>query len=121
MSDAFLATLGWLPRAPVDFKRRCDALAQSSAPGAELRALATHALDGLQLERLARTISTLRVNSADLRPLVNARLGILGNGTLDFIAPALVGSAARHGLALDCVRSGYDQIVQEALDPGSAL
>jgi hypothetical protein len=74
MSDAFLSTLGWLPRAPVDFKRRCDALAQSSAPGAELRALATHALDGLQLERLARAISTLRANVADLRPLVNARI-----------------------------------------------
>jgi FkbH-like protein len=121
MSDAFFSTLGWLPRAPADFKRRCEALAHSSAPGTDLRALATHALDGLQLERLARAIKTLRANDADLRPLSNVRIGLLGNGTLDFIAPALVGSAARHGLALDCVRSGYDQVVQEALDPRSAL
>jgi hypothetical protein len=60
MSDAFLSELGWLPRAPADFKGRCEALARSSAPGNELRALATHALDGLQLERLARAIKGLR-------------------------------------------------------------
>jgi FkbH-like protein len=121
MSDAFLSELGWLPRAPADFKGRCEALARSSAPGNELRALATHALDGLQLERLARAIKGLRVNGTDLRPLANVRLGLLGNGTLDFIAPAVVASGARHGLGLECIRSGYDQIVQEALDPGSAL
>jgi FkbH-like protein len=121
MSDAYLLELGWLPRAPADFKTRCDALAQSSAPGPDLRALATHALDGLQLERLARAIRALRANNAYLQPLCDVRIGLVGSGTLDFIASALVGSAARHGLALDCVLSGYDQMVQEAVDPQSAL
>ena len=121
MGDAFLTGLGWLPRAPADFKARCQALAQSSAPGAELRALATHSLDALQLERLARSIRALRANDADLRPLANLKIGLLGNGTLDFIAPAVVSSAARHGLALECLRSEYDQVLQEALDPQSAL
>jgi FkbH-like protein len=78
-------------------------------------------LDGLQLERLAQAIRTLRANNADLQPLSNVTIGLLGNGTLDFIASGLVGSAARHGLALEVVRSDYDQVIQEALDPQSAL
>jgi FkbH-like protein len=121
VSDAFLTALGWLPRAPADFKARCEALAQSSSPGTDLRALATHSLDVRQLERLARAISKLRANHADLRPLSSLKMGLLGNGTLDFLAAAVVGSGARHGLALECTPSGYDQFVQEALDPQSAV
>ena len=121
MSEAFLSKLGWLTRAPTDFRTRCEALACSTAPGRDLRALATHALDALQLERLARSIRALRTDNADLRPLSNLKVGLLGNGTLDFLAAAFVGSGPRHGLALECVQSAYDQIVQEALDSRSAL
>src|SRR5262249_54375873 len=45
----------------------------------------------------------------------------VGNGTLDFIEPALVATATRYGLALECVRGNYDQVAQEALDPQSAV
>src|SRR5579864_1134959 len=109
MADTFLSALEWLPHAPADFKLRCAGLASSAGAGSELRALATHALDVLQLERLARTIDALRARATDLGPLTKIRVGVLGNGTQDFISAALVGSAPRHGLLLECVRAGYDQ------------
>jgi FkbH-like protein len=121
MSRAYLEGLEWLPKPPSDFKERCLALKESSAPGRGLRALATHALTENQLERLARVIIALRTDGHDLQPLTPFRLGLLGNGTLDFIESALVASAARHGLALECVRSSYDQVLQEALDPQSRI
>jgi FkbH-like protein len=38
-----------------------------------------------------------------------------------FIVPALVGSAARHGIALTCVAGDYDQVLQDALCADSAV
>jgi FkbH-like protein len=121
MSRAYFENLGWLPKPPSDFNQRCSALKGRVACGAEVRALATHALDENQLERLARAIKALGANRGDLRPLTPFRLGLLGNGTLEFIMPALVASAARHGLALECVSGGYGQVLQDALDPQSEI
>ena len=124
MSVDYLRTLGWLPRVGEDFKARCRELKESSASdpvGARLRALATQRLDANQLQRVAGLIQTFRAQGRDLKPLTRFRLGFIGNGTLDFIEPALVASAARHGIALECIRSGYDQVMQEALDPSSTL
>ena len=107
----------WLPVAPDDFAARVKVLRQGEGdPGAELRHLATHALDANQLQRLARVIAELP--SSQLTPF---RLGLLSNATTDFVAPALIGTGARHGLAIECVTTGFGQFVQEALDPGSAL
>ena len=46
---------------------------------------------------------------------------MLGNGTLDLIVPALVGSALRHGVALQCVTVPYGLYPREILDPQSAI
>src|ERR1700722_14916204 len=124
MSADYLRTLGWLPRVGEDFKARCRELKESNSSdpvGAQLRALATQRLDANQLQRVAGLIQTFRARGRDLKPLTRFRLGFIGNGTLDFIEPALVASAARHGIALECIRSGYDQVMQEALDPDSTL
>ena len=121
MSVQYFAELGWLTRPPADFRQQCTALLDSATPGHELRRLATNALDQTQLEKLARIIGKLRAERRDLRPLLPFRLGIVGNGTLDFIEPALIATAARYGLALECVRGNYDQVAQEALDPESSV
>ncbi len=121
MSRSHFEELGWLPEAPPNFRERRQALASSETPGRDLRLLATHALDFGQLETLAGAIAKLRAAGADLRPLTPFRLGLLGNGTLDFVEPALIASAVRHGLDLDCIRGGYDQVLQEALDPASSI
>ena len=37
------------------------------------------------------------------------------------MVPALVASAARHGIALEVIQPSYDQVAQEALTPDSKV
>jgi FkbH-like protein len=119
--DDLYARLAWLPLAPGDFNTACKALAAIAAPGAGLMALANHALDDNQLARLGRVVATAIADGRGLAPLQPFRLGLIGNGTLDLLVPVLVASAARHGLALDCVVADYGQTLQEALDPAGRI
>jgi FkbH-like protein len=118
MTSALYTDLAWLPAAPDDFAGACKALAAAEAPGTAIRTLAGHALNELQLSRLGHAI--LR-EKRDLAPLIPFRLGLIGNGTLDLLVPALVASAARHGLDLECIRAEYGLITQQALDPASLI
>jgi FkbH-like protein len=120
--ETFYQDLGWLPRAPANFQSICrDLKAEPSEEGAKIRALAATALDENQLVRLARMIRQAGKEGRVLAGLTPFRLGYVGNGTADFILSALVATAPRYGIALECVAAGYDQAVQEALNPGSAL
>ncbi|HVZ51729.1 MAG TPA: HAD-IIIC family phosphatase [Pseudolabrys sp.] len=123
MTAQLLTDLAWLPRPPADFRARAKALiaAPAGSIGHDLRYLATHALNGNQLTDLARAIARLRDAGVDLKPLAPLRLGIVSNATTGLLAPALVGSAARHGFALDCVETEFNQGLQAALDPQSTL
>src|ERR1051326_2363458 len=107
MSGKPYLNLAWLPRAPEGLAASCKALAADPAPGAGFRALANHGLDDHQLGRLGRAIARAAEDGRDLLPLQPFRLGLIGNGTLDLLAPALVASAARHGLALECIQADY--------------
>ena len=122
MSWELYRNLAWLPVPPADFSSRCKKLPERvTGFGIEIRALATHALDGHQLARLGRAIEVVRAKGGSFAPLTPFRLGVLGNGTLDLIVPVLVATAARHGIALECVRGGYDQFLQDALLPESEI
>lgn len=113
--------LAWLPAVPADFKERLRNIQQCAATGRALQALATHALRATDLRRLANALDILIASGASLAPLTPFRLGVLGNGTLDLIVPALRASALRHGIALECVTAPYGLYAQEALDPGSQV
>jgi FkbH-like protein len=113
--------LGWLPRFPGDFAARLKATETSSDPGADFKALALHALDLNQLTKLARAISKARSAGRSLYPLASFRLAVLSNSTIDLVVPALVASAARHGIALEVIQPSYDQVAQEALTPDSKV
>jgi FkbH-like protein len=114
-------TLAWLPRTPADFRQRLREAMELEAPGAVLRGLATHALDAANLRRLSLAVAQLTARGTSLAPLAPFKLGVLGNGTLDLIVPALVGSALRHGVALQCVTVPYGLYPREILDPRSAI
>jgi FkbH-like protein len=108
--------LQWLPRAPEEFAGRLKALRNSAGPvGSELQALAQYSLDLNQLTKLGKAIGKARAEGKRLDLLTPFRLAVLSNSTVDLIVPALVASAARHGIALEIIQSSYDQAAQEAL------
>jgi FkbH-like protein len=114
--------LSWLPPCPADFNRRCRAAAESSdSLGPKLRALANFALDDNQLIRLASAIERVRGEADSLAPLASFRLGLASNGTSELVRDALIATAPRHGLSIECVTAGYDQALQDSLRPDSPL
>ena len=116
------AELQWLPRVPQEFSARLKALGNLAGPlGREVQALALHALDLNQLTKLAKLIRNAHTEGKSLAPLTPFRLAVLSNSTVDLIVPALVASAARHGIALEVIQPSYDQVAQEALTPDSKV
>jgi FkbH-like protein len=114
--------LHWLPRVPQEFSARLRALGSSTELlGFELHALASYALDLNQLTKLAKVIIKARSEGKDLKPLTPFRLAVLSNSTIDLVIPALVASAARHGIALEVIQPSYDQVAQECLTPDSKV
>jgi len=120
--SALYSELSWLPRTPKDFTAQCkDVLRDSEPAGARIQTLASCGMDENQLIRLAKVISSSRADGRSLAPLSEYRLALISNATVDFIAPALTATAARYGIALECVTAGYDQGVQESLNPDSEI
>jgi FkbH-like protein len=124
MSEQLYTELQWLPRPPEDFSKRCRAVREAAAAGEvgrEIRALASFALDENKLVKLANSIEALRSTPERLQPLVPFRLGIISNATSHFMVPALSATAARYGIALECIEANYGQVMQEALAPDSMI
>ncbi len=122
MGESLYTELEWLPRPPEDFAQRCRALRElTGEAGREVRALASFALDENKLSRLAKAIEALRATSGALQPLTPFRVGIISNATSHFMVPALTATAARYGIALECVEANYGQLMQEALDTDSMI
>lgn len=117
-----LETLPWLRGTPPNFASQCRSVTQLQDPlGQQLQALANFALDENQLNQLANAIDKARKAGRSLAPLVPFRVGILSNATADFLVPALVATAARHGIALECTLASYGQFIQESLSPESPI
>lgn len=111
-----------MPHPPSNFSERLKLLSASdSVTGERLQELASFALNLNQLTRLAKLITANQARNVSLAPLSTLRLGILSNSTIDLALPAIIASAARHGIALELVVPPYDQVAQEALDPASRI
>lgn len=122
MTNRLYTELGWLPAAPSDFAEQCRQLRNEAAGfGTRARRLANHRLNETELHRLANATRKAREAGRSLEPLTPFRLGIISNATSHFIVPALVASALRYGLALECVEADYGQAMQAALSPDSPI
>lgn len=126
MADDLYSRLAWLPPKPDDFSARCRALLAEDAAvpgdfGRRVQALAKFALDENSLNRLAKAIAQARAAGRSLVPLTPFRLGVLSNTTSHFLVPALIATAARHGIDLECEEADFDQVIQEALNPDSMI
>lgn len=114
--------LYWLVAPARDFRDRCKALASLEGPiGAEIQRLAATRLNSNQLVQLSTRITQEQARGADLSPLSDFRLGVLGNSTTNLFSSALPAAGARHGVNIAVHEADYDQVMQEALDPASAI
>lgn len=115
MSRDFYRHLGWLEKAPPDFREQLDAIERHPSPSSILRRLASSSLDTDQLRMLARRMDRARAAGTDFSPMVAYKLGIVSNTTTDLIVPALRGTALRYGIVLDVVAAPYGQIMNVAM------
>ena len=117
-----LDSLAWLPPPPPDFTTICRGVPASPQDfGQCLQWLASHALDEIQLNQLAKQVARAREAGHSLAPLTPFKLGLISNATTDLICPALVATALRHGIALECVQAPFGQVAQQALSSGSEI
>lgn len=118
-----LSELDWLRPTPADFRDQLRTL-RAELPGGgqavveRLIALATHRLDESQLGRLATAAASIE---GDPQPLSRMTLGIVGDGTLSLLGPAIAGSLLRHGFLAEAVTGDYGSALQQATDPTSPL
>jgi hypothetical protein len=112
-----LDSLAWLPPPPPDFTAICRGVHF----GQRLQWLASHALDEIQLNQLAKQVARAREAGHSLAPLTPFKLGLISNATTDLICPALAATALRHGIALECVQAPFGQVAQQALSSGSEI
>jgi FkbH-like protein len=117
-----LVDLPWLPRATNDFRPRLKAIEADDTRDwvGPLRSLATQALGLNQALTLSKTLHVL-IEQRPSKTLTRFKLGLVSNGTLDFLKPMLETAALRHGIALDICAADFGQGMQEALDPGSRI
>jgi FkbH-like protein len=121
MSDLY-ESLAWLPRPPENFAALCrNVLGSAEGFGDRLQWLASHALDEAQLSQLAKQVSRGRDAGRTSAPLIPFKLAVISNTTTDFVCPALVATALRHGIALECVASPFGQVAQQALSADSEI
>ena len=112
-----LTEMPWLLRAPDDYLARIaklDASVSSVAP--QLIELTRHFLNQARLDRMGKRVECLQARGVDLAPLEKITLGLVTNGTSDFLANALRATAVRYGFDLRLTVADFDQAVQEALD-----
>ena len=107
----------WLTPAPADFRDQCRKI----ATGAEIQSLAQTRLNANQLVTLSKTIEKLQNDGANISPLSNFNLGVLGNATTCLYVNALKGAAARYGVNLATTQAEYDQVMQTALDASAPI
>jgi len=121
-----LKAMEWLPPPPTDFRERLNTLrgeflARNGGGAERIMPLAATALDELQLSRMADFAGELLAHGPPPEGLLGAKVGLVGDGTLSLLSPAIVGSGLRHGLLLEIVEGGYNSAVQEAVDRSSAI
>jgi FkbH-like protein len=110
--------LSWLPAAPDDFRQR---LQQATAVN-ELQALSRYALDGGQLEKLARRLAALDgLGAPSDRGFTELTIGLVSNSTTALLPNPLMATGLRHGLKLGVVDTDFNQIANEAFGAQQAF
>jgi FkbH-like protein len=83
--------------------------------------LAWHALDEIQLNQLARQVARAHERGYSLAPLSPFKLGVISTANTDFVSPAIIATALRYGIAIQCIKAPFGQFAQQALSADSDI
>lgn len=100
--------LFWLPEPPRDWRDQLAAALVEDPSGRLLRGICSHRLSISQLRVVASRIAAATAGGADFAALREVRLGLIGAGTLDFLADALPGTAPRFGMRMSVAPVAYN-------------
>ena len=100
--------LFWLPEPPLDWRDQLAGVLAEDPSGRHLRGFCSHRLSISQLRIAAARIAAAAAGGADFSALREVRLGLIGAGTLDFLADALPGTAPRFGMRMTVAPVAYN-------------
>ena len=100
--------LFWLPEPPLDWRDQLAGVLAEDPSGRHLRGFCSHRLSISQLRITAARIAAAAAGGADFSALREVRLGLIGAGTLDFLADALPGTAPRFGMRMTVAPVAYN-------------
>jgi FkbH-like protein len=113
------ASLFWLPEAVENWSRSLREALANDPTGRLLRGVCSAKLTTSQLRAVKAAIAAHERSGATLSALQPVRVGLIGAGTLDFLADALPGTAPRFGLKVDVAPVHFNMIATTAfVDPG---
>jgi FkbH-like protein len=122
-----LRELNWLPAAGEGFRAEVRALQAELSGGIgqqfaeRIVGLGSHAFDETQLGKLAGVARGIVSQNPPIQGLSTVKLGLIGDGTLSLLGPAIAGSGLRHGVAIEVLEGGYNSAMQDALDSDGPL
>ena len=110
--------LPWLCPPPANFRQKLKAIRGTQKEvNAQMRLLLSCALDNNQLYLVAKYLDKFSVQ--DEQPSI--KFSVLSNSNSTFLMPAICATALRYGLRIHPVPCEYDQVMQQALNPGSPV
>ncbi len=116
------ALLSWLAEAPEDILAQAKSLKPDTDNfGAVLRQCVSYKLPDNVLDRLAVMCRRREKSGAPVKPLSPISVSLVGNCTLDYLADSLRTAGARHSVFVQPHMGEYDQLMQEAINPGSSV
>ena len=106
--------LFWLPEPPSSWRDRLAETLDNDSSGRGLRGFCSSRLTISQLRSVAKRIAEARKAGADFSALRDIRIGLIGSGTLEFLADAVPGTAPRFGMTISVAPVAYNSLAGAA-------
>ena len=104
----------WLPDPPSDWRRALNEAIGAEPGGHRLRGFCSSRLSISQLRSVAARIADARKTEIDFSSFREVRIGLVGSGTLEFLADAIPGTAPRFGMMISVAPVAYNSLANAA-------
>ena len=106
--------LFWLPDPPADWRRALAEAIGEDPRGQRLRGFCSNRLNISQLRSVAARIADAQRAGVPFSSLREVRIGLVGSGTLEFLADAVPGTAPRFGMTVSVAPVAYNSLANAA-------